>query len=125
MPLHNVMRTVEGEHVQLNCLFKGNLAVLSKSLSSYWTVNFPPFQQGNTVIHIDDNSTYPYCIAVYQTCLTSNGSCCNFTNQLTILNTSSLLDGVQLTCTESLNVAGSKEPVIHTSSTTIGKCYNN
>ena len=103
VPLHSDMITVQGEFIQLSCLFKGNLALYGDSLSSYWSVNFPPVQQHN------------------QTCLTSDGSCCNFTNQLTILSVPLSLDGSELTCVESLNTAGS-EPLIHKSNTTISKC---
>jgi len=121
VPLHSDMITVQGEFIQLSCLFKGNLALYGDSLSSYWSVNFPPVQQHNGEFYITDNSTDSYYIAIYQTCLTSDGSCCNFTNQLTILSVPLSLDGSELTCVESLNTAGS-EPLIHKSNTTISKC---
>ena len=120
-PLRNVTMTVQGEFIQLNCLFKGNLALLDTSLTSYWNINLPPAQQHDGPLYVYDNSTDPYLIAVYQTCLTSNASCCNFINQLTIRNASLSLNNAKLTCTEGLSIAGNDKPVEYTSSTTIGK----
>ena len=116
VPLYDVTLAVEGDFIQISCLFKGNLAVLGISLTSYWTVTT---QMLNTS-YVIDNSTDPYRIAVYQTCLTSDGSCCNFTNQLTIQNIPLSLNGDTLTCVESLRTAG-HEPAVHTSGTTISK----
>ena len=119
VPLHDVIYTVQGDFIQIGCLFKGNLAVLGFSLTSYWEVTPPPEQKHNES-YITDNSTDPYRIAVYQTCLASDGSCCNFTNQLTIQNIPLSLTDNELTCVESLRTAG-HEPAVHTSGTTISK----
>ena len=116
VPLHDVTLVVEGDLIQISCLFKGNLAVLGISLTSYWTVTT---QMLNTS-YVIDNSTDPYRMAVYQTCLTDDGSCCNFTNQLTIQNIPLSLNGDTLTCVESLRTAG-HEPAVHTSHTIISK----
>ena len=120
IPLGDVTMTVQGELIQLSCLFKGNLALLETSLTSYWRINLPPAQQHNGPLYIHDNSTDLYRIAVYQTC--SGASCCNFLNKLTILDASLSLNNARLTCTESLSIAGSDKPVEYTSNTTIGKC---
>ena len=122
IPLHNVTIIVQGDFVQISCIFKGNLGVLGASLTSYWSVDPPPAQHSD-VSYVTDNATDPYRIAVYQTCLTSGGSCCNFTNQLTILSIPLSLDGYKLSCVESLNTAGS-EPTVHTNTTTISKFMN-
>ena len=119
IPLHDVTVTVQGDFIQIGCLFKGNLAVLGFSLTSYWAVTPPPEQKHNKS-YIADNSTDPYRIAVYQTCLTSDGSCCNFTNQLTIQNVPLSLNDNELTCVESLRTTG-HEPAVHTNHTTISK----
>ena len=119
IPLHNVTMTVQGETIQLSCLFKGNLDHLDTSLTSYWRINFPPSQQYNGSLYVDDNSTDLYRIAVYQTC--SGTTCCTFINQLVILDAPLSLNDATLTCTESLSVAGSDKPVEYTSNTTICK----
>ena len=119
VPLHDVTYTVEGDYIQINCLFKGNLALLGFSLTSYWTVTPPPEQKLNES-YISDNSTDPYLIALYQTCLTGNGSCCNFTNKLIIENIPLTLNDNDLSCVESLRRPGHK-PAVHTSCTTISK----
>jgi len=93
VPQKNIM-TVKGESIVLHCLFKGNLKILWPSLSSYWMI-------GPTCIM--DNSTDPYRIAVYQTCLSTDGSCCNFTNQLNILKAPLKLHNTNLTCGEILD----------------------
>ena len=122
IPLHNVTIIVQGDFVQISCIFKGNLGVLGASLTSYWSVNPPPAQHSD-VSYVTDNTTDPYRIAVYQTCLTSGGSCCNFTNQLTILSIPLSLNDYKLSCVESLNTAGS-EPTVHTNTTSISKFMN-
>ena len=122
VPLHDVIRTVEGDSIQISCLFKGNLAVLNDILTSYWTIVSPPDQKFNvSQITVTDNSTDPYYIAVYQTCLTRDGSCCNFTNQLIIENIPLSLNNHMLTCMESLIIVHHEEPVVYTNSTTISK----
>ena len=88
--------TVKGESIVLQCLFKGNLKMLSPSLSVYWIIR--PHDQHTNPIYIMDNFTDHYHIAVYQTCLSKDGSCCNFTNQLNIQNVSSELNDAELTC---------------------------
>ena len=110
---HNSSR---GRFYTNQLFFKGNLAVLGISLTSYWTVTT---QMLNTS-YVTDNCTDPYYIAVYQTCLTGDGSCCNFTKQLTIQNIPLSLNSDTLTCVESLRTAG-HEPAVHTSGTTISE----
>jgi len=95
VPQKNIM-TVKGEYIVLSCLFKGNLKVLWPNMSSYWII-----VQHDQQTKIKDNSTNPYQIAVYQTCL--SGSCCNFTNQLYILKVPLELDNATLTCGEIVN----------------------
>ena len=72
-------------------------------------------------MYIFDNLSHLYRIALYQACLTSDGSCCNFISQLIILNASLSLSDASLTCTEGLSVAGKDEPVEHSNNTTISK----
>ena len=119
VPLHDVTYTVEGDFIQISCLFKGNLALLGFSLTSYWEV-IPPPEQKHNESYIADNSTDPYRIAVYQTCLTRDGSCCNFTNKLIIENIPLTLNNNDLSCVESLRTPG-HEPAVNTSDTTISK----
>ena len=119
VPLHDVTYTVEGDFIQISCLFKGNLALLGFSLTSYWEV-IPPPEQKHNESYISDNSTDPYLIALYQTCLTSDGSCCNFTNKLIIENIPLTLNNNDLSCVESLRTPG-HEPAVHNSDTTISK----
>ena len=73
--------TVKGESITFHYLFKGNLEILSPTMSSYWMTG--PHGQYTESTNITDNSTDPYRITVYQTCLSEDGSCCNFTNNLT------------------------------------------
>ena len=117
VPLRNVTLVVEGDFIQISCLLKGNLTVLGISFTSYWTVTT---QMLNTS-YVINNSTDPYRIAVNQTCLTSDGFCCNFINQLTIQNIPSTLNNNILTCVQSLRTVGQEEPVVYTSGTTISK----
>ena len=100
VPQKNIM-TVKGEYIVLSCLFKGNLKILWPSMSSYWMIG--SHDQHTEPTYIMDNSTYPYRIAVYQTCLSKDGSCCNFTNQLNIQKVSLELHNVILTCGEVLD----------------------
>jgi len=100
VPQKNIM-TVKGESILLHCLFKGNLEILWPSLSSYWMIG--PHDQRREPTYITDNSTDPYRIAVYQTCLSEDGCCCNFTNQLIIKNVPLELHNVSLTCGEVLD----------------------
>ncbi|XP_065884426.1 hemicentin-1-like isoform X2 [Dysidea avara] len=95
VPQKNIM-TVKGESIKLHCLFKGNLKILWPSMSIYWMIGSHDQQTKPT--YIMDNSTNPYRIAVYQTCLSKDGSCCNFTNQLNIEKVPLELNGVDLTC---------------------------
>ena len=120
-PLRATVITVQGESIQLGCLFSGNLAVLAPSLTSYWKINFPLAEKHNGALYIFDNSSDLYRIGVYQTCLTSDASCCNFINQLTILNAPLSLNDATLSCTEGLSVAGKDKPVYHMSNTTFSK----
>ena len=116
-PLHGPVVTVEGEYLSLSCSFRGNFYLLKPSLTSYWKIDFHP---PDDEMYIYDNSSHLYCVALYQTCLTSDGSCCNFVSQLIILNASLSLSDASLTCTEGLSVVGKDEPVEHSSRTTIG-----
>ena len=95
VPQKNIM-TVKGEYIVLQCLFKGNLEILWPSMTSYWIIG--PHGQQSEPTYIMDNSTDPYHIAVYQTCLSRDGSCCNFTNELSIMKVPLGLNGVDLTC---------------------------
>ncbi|XP_065884527.1 uncharacterized protein [Dysidea avara] len=100
IPQKNIM-TVKGESIVLHCLFKGNLKILWPSMSSYWMIG--PHGQHKDPTYIMDNSTDPYRIAVYQTCLSEDGSCCNFTNQLDIVKVPLELHNTILTCGEVLD----------------------
>ena len=95
VPQKNIM-TVKGESIKLHCLFKGNLKILWPSMSIYWMIG--SHDQHTEPTYIMDNSTDPYRIAVYQTCLSEDGSCCNFTNQVNINRVPLKLNGVDLTC---------------------------
>ena len=97
VPQKNIM-TVKGESIVLQCLFKGNLKILWPSMSSYWMIG--PHDQHSEPTYITDNSTDPYRIVVYQTCLSEDGSCCNFTNQLSIQKVPLRLSGADLKCAE-------------------------
>ena len=118
-PLHGPVVTVEGEYLPLSCSFRGNLDLLKPSLTSYWKIDF--HRPDDEKMYIFDNSSNLYCIALYQTCLTGDGSCCNFVSQLIILNASLSLSYASLTCTEGLSVAGKDKSPEYSSSTTIGK----
>ena len=96
--------TVSGEHTQLNCLFHGSLHTPGLSLTSYWEVNTSQHES----IYIHDNSTGPYLIAVYPTCET----CCNFTNQLTILSVPAELDGATVSCVEQCSHGTDPDPPV-------------
>ena len=87
--------TVIGELITLQCFFEGNVKLLGGSLFVSWEVSYSDSHQPQ---RITDNSTNPYRIAVYQTCLSEDGSCCKFVNQLTILDTSSEMNDTSLTC---------------------------
>ncbi|XP_065884169.1 uncharacterized protein [Dysidea avara] len=100
VPQKNIM-TVKGESIVLQCLFKGNLKILWPSMSIYWMIG--SHDQQTQDMYIMDNSTDPYRIAVYQTCLNEDGSCCNFTNKLTIPKVPLELNGVHLECGEVLD----------------------
>jgi len=95
VPQKNIM-TVKGESIVLQCLFKGNLKILWPSLSSYWMIGL--LDQHSEPTYVTDNYTNPYRIAVYQTCLSKDGSCCNFTNELSIMKVPLGLNGADLTC---------------------------
>ena len=90
--------TVKGESILLQCLFKGNLKILWPSMTSYWMIR--SHDQHSKPTYVTNNSTKQYHIAVYQTCLSDNGSCCNFTNQLYVQNASLELNGAELECAE-------------------------
>ena len=89
----NIM-TVVGEHIKLECLFIGNLKLLKYSLYVSWEVSYPYGQQIKRII---DNSTHPYQISVFQTCLSDDGSCCKFVDQLTF-KASSEMNDANLAC---------------------------
>ena len=118
-PLQGLVITVEGEYLLPSCSFRGNYDLLKPSLTSYWKIDFHP--PDDEKMYIFDNSSDLYRIALYQACLTSDGSCCNFISQLIILSASLSLSGASLTCTEGLSVAGKEDPVEHSSNTTISK----
>jgi len=90
----NIM-TVIRELITLQCFFEGNVKLLGGSWSVSWEVRYSDSRQPQ---RITDNSTNPYRIAVYQTCLSEDGSCCKFVNQLTILDTSSEISDASLSC---------------------------
>ena len=69
-----------------------------KDLESYWGVIFPPTKRH----YIYYNDTYPFFIAKYQTCLTDNGSCCNFLSRLTIQNVSLEYNATTINCIQYL-----------------------
>jgi len=87
--------TVKGESIVLQCVFEGNLKVLDLSVVVSWEVSDP---YGKWTKHITDNSTYPYHIAYFQTCLTDDGLCCKFANQLLISKVSSDVNGANFAC---------------------------
>ena len=93
VPQKNIM-TVKGESIVLQCLIKGNLKILETFTRSLWEISSGKINK--EVTYIADNSTDPYRIAVYQ----SVASRCEFVNKLIILNVSSELDNLNLTCTE-------------------------
>ena len=101
--------TVKGESIVLQCLFKGNLKVLWPSMTSYWMIG--PHGQHTKPLYIMNNSTDSYHIAVYQTCLSEDGSCCNFTNKLIIEDVPLQLHNVSVTCGEILD----EDPSTHAS----------
>ena len=74
----------------------------SSNLKSYWGVIFPITRQPK-IIYIDDNDTCPFFIALYQTCLTDNGSCCNFISRLTIQNVTLEYSKITVSCNEHLD----------------------
>ena len=88
--------TVKGESIVLQCLFKGNLKVLWPSMTSYWMIR--PHGQNTKPLYIMNNSTDSYHIAVYQTCLSEDGSCCNFTNKLYIQDVQLEFNKAHLEC---------------------------
>ena len=115
--------TVLGEYIQFRCLVQGNLRTLGLSLTSYWQVDYPPYQGRNSTF-ISDNLTDPYRIAVYPNC----ENCCNFTSQLTILRIPPELinynnnnkNNITVTCAEFLRVQG-HEPETHQSASSLSK----
>ena len=115
--------TVLGEYIQFMCLVRGNLRTLGFSLTSYWRVDYPPYQGRNST-YISDNSTDPYRIATYPAC----ENCCKFTSQLTILRTPPELindnnnnnNSVTVSCAELLRVQGD-QPVTYQSTSSLGK----
>ena len=106
---------MSGEYIQFRCLVQGNLCSLDLSLTSYWKVDFPPYQDHNST-YISDNSTDPYRIAVYQT-----SENCVFTNQLTILEIpAEWNNNITVPCGEHLQVKVDK-PVTYESSCSLSK----
>jgi len=95
--------TVAGEAISFECLYHGNYDKMNRlrySVVYYWYVKFP---NGGKPLVIEDNSTNPYRIATYQTCLTANFSCCEFVSKLTIYDTSVNMDGAEIQCYEFLD----------------------
>jgi len=90
----NIM-TVVGEDIKLQCFFKGNLNILDLSLFVSWEISY---RHGQKTKRITDNSTYPYHLAHFQTCLTDDGSCCEFVDQLTFIVSSGMVGDVNLAC---------------------------
>jgi len=90
----NIM-TVVGEHIKLQCFFEGNLNVLDMSLFVSWEIRY---RYGQQTKRITDNSTYPYRLAYFQTCLSDDGSCCKFVDQLTFTVSSKMIGDVNLAC---------------------------
>ena len=64
---------------------------------------FPSTNKQQKHIYIKNNDTYPFFIACYQTCLTDNGSCCNFVTRLTIQSISLEYNGTTVSCIEDLH----------------------
>ncbi|XP_065885439.1 hemicentin-1-like isoform X2 [Dysidea avara] len=94
--------TVGGEVISLECLFRGSYDEMKRlpySILFYWVVKF---QSGGDPLIIQKNNTKSYRIAIYQTCLTTNFSCCEFVSKLTIYDTSVDLDGAEVQCYEFL-----------------------
>ena len=102
-PPQNII-TVKGESIQFNCSVQGNLSApdTSSNLKSYWGVIFPITRQ-QRIVYIDDNDTNPFFIALYQTCLTDNGSCCNFISRLTIQYVTLEYSKIKVSCNEYLD----------------------
>ena len=84
--------TVIGEYIELQCFFRGN--VLDQSLFVSWEVSYPHGQKSK---HITDNSTLPYRIACFQTCLADDGSCCKFVDRL-IFKASTEMNDANFAC---------------------------
>jgi len=91
VPQKNIM-TVVGECITLQCVFEGN--VLDQSLFVSWEVSYPREQQFK---RITDNSTRPYHLAYFQTCLSDDGSCCKFVDRL-IFEVSSEMNNANFAC---------------------------
>ena len=85
--------TVKGESIVL--CFQENFKILLPSLTAYWVIK--SHDQCTKPTYIKDNSTSQYHIAVYQTCLSEDGSSCSFTNQLDIQNVLLELNDAELT----------------------------
>jgi len=115
--------TVKGESIVLQCLFKGNLKVLWPSMSSYWMIG--THNDWTPSMYIMDNSTDPYRIAVYQTCLSEDGSCCNFTDKLYIQRVPLELNGVDLECGVVLDETTYSHPVKISKYSETCICINN
>ena len=119
-PPQNII-TVQGENIQFNCSVQGNVAASdpSENLISHWGVIFPTAKQHKTIF-IFNNYTYQFFIALYQTCLTDNGSCCNFLSRLTIQNVPLEYNETTISCIEYLHKHG-EEPITNEKNAMLSK----
>ena len=73
-----------------------------KDLESYWGVIFPTTKRHKNINIYYNDTYYQFFIAKYQTCLTNNGSCCNFLSKLTIQNVSLEYNATTISCIQYL-----------------------
>ena len=111
--------TVVGEQIKLQCFFIGNLKLLKYSLYVSWEVSYP---YGQRTKRITDNSTYPYQISVYQTCLSDDGSCCKFVDRLNF-KTSTEMNDANLACIAAIDGNTTSSTSNISESFSIGKNY--
>ena len=113
--------TVEEESISFECLYNGDydrMRLLLYSQLFYWQVLMNNVEQP---VVIRNNNTKSYRIAVYQTCLTANFSCCTFVSRLTIYDSSMNLDGATVQCFEFLQTVG---PALHVSAnSSLSECF--
>jgi len=113
--------TVSGEVISLECLYHGNYDKMHRlrfSFVYYWVVGFP---NGEKPLVIQRNDTKSFRIALYQTCLTSNFSCCEFVSKLTIYDASLNLDGAKVQCYEFMEITGNVNNQI-SANASLSKC---